>query len=296
MKILDTPITIFQSATSTTGNVVNLGEFLNDTSTRQLIESIRSTEDKTKRKLLKSQLPCAVISALCPDGRKSDLPYQHSGLICIDIDGQDNPAFGSGAELKSEVSKVSEVALCALSASGSGCFTIIRLSRPEEHLGHFLALQRLFKLRLGITIDSQCKDVKRLRYATFDPEPYINDDAPAFRIVDVVTPHRPDTATTLVRHDDKESVTEKVARLTDEIVRRRIDLTVGYANWVEIGMSLTNLGEAGRGYFHAISSIYPRYNHAEADRKFSELLRSTKKVTIATFFHYCKQYGLNLAP
>ena len=89
---------------------------------------------------------------------------------------------------------------------------------------------------------------------------------------------------------------EKVVRLTDEIVRRRIDLTDGYANWVEIGMSLTDLGEAGRGYFHAVSYIYPGYNHTETERMFSELLRSTKKVTIATFFHHCKQHGLTLAP
>lgn len=145
------------------------------------------TEDKAERTRLKSGLPCATVSAICPDGRKADDAFEHTGLICIDIDGQDNPGFGSGAVLKAEVCKVAEVAYCSLSASGNGCFAIFRLSNPENHLGHFLALQRLFRSRLGIVIDGQCKDVKRLRFATYDPKPYINENAESFRIIDAAT-------------------------------------------------------------------------------------------------------------
>lgn len=173
MNILETPITVFDSVTSTNGRVVSLSESLNDASSHQLIQQIRMAADKTERTRLKSGLPCATISAICPDGRKADDAFEHTGLICIDIDGQDNPGFGSGAELKAEVCKVAEVAYCSLSASGNGCFAIFQLSNPKNHLGHFLALQRLFKSRLGIVIDGQCKDVKRLRFATFDAEPYI---------------------------------------------------------------------------------------------------------------------------
>ena len=160
MNILKTPITVFDSVTSTTGRITSLAEFFNNASSHQLIQQIRITDDKAERTRLKSGLPCAAISAMCPDGRKADDTFVHTGLICIDIDGQDNPGFGSGAELKAEVCKVAEVAYCSLSASGNGCFAIFQLSHPENHLGHFLALQRLFKSRLGIVIDGQCKDVK----------------------------------------------------------------------------------------------------------------------------------------
>lgn len=177
MTILETPITVFDSVTSTNGHVTSLAEFLNNASSHQLIQQIRMTEDKVERTRLKSGLPCATISAICPDGRKADDAFEHTGLICIDIDGQDNPGFGSGAELKAEVCKVAEVAYCSLSASGNGCFAIFQLSHPENHLGHFLALQRLFRSRLSIVIDGQCKDVKRLRFASYDSEPYINDNA-----------------------------------------------------------------------------------------------------------------------
>lgn len=121
MNILETPITVFDSVTSTNGRAVSLAEFLNDASSHHLIRQIRMTEDMAERTLLKSSQPCATISAICPDGRKADDAFEHTGLICIDIDGQDNPGFGSGAELKTEVCKVAEVAYCSLSASGNGC-------------------------------------------------------------------------------------------------------------------------------------------------------------------------------
>lgn len=300
MKILETPITVFDSVTSTNGRVASLAEFLKDASSHQLIQQIRMTEDKTERTRLKSGLPCATISAICPDGRKADDAFEHTGLICIDIDGQDNPEFGSGAELKAEVCKVAEVAYCSLSASGNGCFAIFRLSHPENHLGHFLALQRLFWSRLSIVIDGQCKDVKRLRFASYDSEPYINDNAEPLRIIDMtITPkHNPTKATVAMGqrtwNESPEATLDKVARLTEVVVRRGIDLTDGYSNWIEIGMALANLGEAGREFFHAVSSVYPGYDRAKADTKFTNLLRTTRKVTIATFFHQCEVHGVTL--
>lgn len=300
MSILETPITVFDSVTSINGRVASLAEFLNDASSHQLIRQIRMTEDKAERTRLKSGLPCATISAVCPDGRKADDTFKHTGLICIDIDGQDNPGFSSGAALKAEVCKVAEVAYCSLSASGKGCFAIFRLSHPENHQGHFLALQRLFKSRLGIVIDGQCKDVKRLRFATFDSEPYINDNAEPFRIIDVATKPRlhPTKATVAMAHriwnENPETTLDKVARLTEEVVRRGIDLTDGYSYWVEISMALANLGEVGREFFHAVSSVYPGYDRAKADTKFTNLLRTTRKVTIATFFHQCEAHGVTL--
>ena len=300
MNILETPITVFDGVTSTNGHVASLAEFLNDASSHQLIQQIRMTADKVERTRLKSFLPCATISAICPDGRKADDAFEHTGLICIDIDGQDNPGFGSGVELKAEVCKVVEVAYCSLSPSGNGCFAIFRLSHPENHLGHFLALQRLFKSRLGIVIDGQCKDVKRLRFVSYDWEPYINDNAGPFRIIDATTnpKQNPTQATVAIGqrtwNENPEATLEKVARLTEEVVRRGIDLTDGYSNWIEIGMALANLGEAGREFFHAVSSVYPGYDRAKADTKFTNLLRTTRKVIIATFFHQCEAHGVTL--
>ena len=45
-------------------------------------------------------------------------------------------------------------------------------------------------------------------------------------------------------NENPETTLDKVARLTEEVVRQGIDLTDGYSNWIEIGMALANLGEA----------------------------------------------------
>ena len=88
-------------------------------------------------------------------------------------------------------------------------------------------------------------------------------------------------------NESPEATIDKVARLNE-------DLTDGYSKWVEIGMALANLGEAGREFFHAVSSVYPGYDRAKADTKFTNLLRTTRKVTIATFFHQCEAHGVTL--
>lgn len=70
--------------------------------------------------------------------------------------------------------------------------------------------------------------------------------------------------------------------------------TPSKANWVEIGMTLSDLDEAGQEYFHNVSCIYSGHNRAKTDRKFSELLKNITKVKIATFFLHYKEHGLNI--
>lgn len=134
----------------------------------------------------------------------------------------------------------------------------------------------------------------------YDSEPYINDSAEPFRIIDAATNPKPNPTKTTVAMRQRtwderpEATLDKVTRLTEEVVRRGIDLTEGYSKWVEIGMALANLGDTGREFFHAVSSVYPGYDRAKADTKFTNLLRTTRKVTIATFFHQCEAHGITL--
>lgn len=298
MNILDTPVTVFNHVTDKTGTLIPLGEFLRDTAAEPIVKQIRATTDKKERTELKRQLRCAVIAAECPDGRKTEDTFKPTGLICIDIDGQDNPDFQTGEDLKSEVCKITEVAYCSLSASGAGCFAIMRLSNPEQFGGHFKALVRLFKLRLSINIDTQCCDLNRLRYATSDDAPYLNEDAPVFRIIDAAKVNRKIEIS--VKYDpfkdfpdDKQmSTLERVEACVREIERRHLDVTNGYDNWRKVGMALTDIGTWGREYFHRLSRMSPEYNPAKTDSKYTNLERTTMRTSIGTFFHVCKEHGI----
>lgn len=309
INFLDTIVTVFENVKATTGCDMPLRDFLNDTSQLSLIEQIRATEDKEQRRLLKSHLWCATISARCEGGRKEADPYTPTGLMCVDIDGQDNPALPDAASLKAEVCKVAEVLYCALSVSGHGCFAIVRLATPANFEGHFRAVARLFRQRLGINIDTQCSNIKRLRYISYDPEPYINPDAPAFRVIDIVLapksgktngnlepPIKPPSQYTGSTTSSNEMLSneDKVEQYVAALENSHIDITTTYDQWTKVGMALSNLRESGRSLFHRVSQMNPTYKPQETDKKFTELLRTTRSVNIATFFHLCHEQGVRI--
>lgn len=313
-NMFQTIVTVFPDVTAQKGINMPLGQFLSDECAQQKVKSMRehaatdAASDSLKE--LKKLLPCATISSRCEAGRKEADPFEHTGLICVDIDGKDNPQFPNGEVLKSAVCSVAEVAYCSLSASGHGCFAIIRIAYPEQHAEHFRALERLFRCRLGIAIDRQCGNIKRLRFATFDPDPYVNDDAPTLVIYDHIQPDdvptppasvdtspskKPPSVPSPATASSKETDFEKVGRLVDQLVRHGINLTEEYNHWINVGMSLTPLGEAGRNYFHALSSVSSKYTREKTDSTFTELLRTTHSVTLRTFFHLCREHGLAIS-
>ena len=140
------------------------------------IEKIRQCKNKGDADLLKSKLPCTMPS-LQMDG-------SHSGFIAVDIDGVnhgDNLAY-TPAELKEKVSSIVNVAYCGYSCSGKGVWALIPIFDTTRHLEHFRALDVVFQ-RIGLTIDSACKNVNRLRFASYDPDPYLNEDAEKFSMI-----------------------------------------------------------------------------------------------------------------
>ena len=143
---------------------------------KQQIETIRATTDKATRDNLKLQLPCAMPSL--------KIDKTHSGFVAVDIDGinhNENLDY-TPQQLKQKVSLIANVAYCGYSASGLGVWALIPLFDPSKHLQHFKGLQYAFK-QIGLTIDDSCSNVNRLRFASYDSEPYINENAKPFRLI-----------------------------------------------------------------------------------------------------------------
>jgi hypothetical protein len=67
---------------------------------------------------------------------------------------------------------------CALSVSGRGCFAIIPVAYPDQHVSHFKALQRIFA-DIGFICDPT-SDVSRLRGISSDPDATWNENAKTF--------------------------------------------------------------------------------------------------------------------
>ena len=272
--VLDIPITGFYE------DVIN-GEYKIE------VEAIRSTTDPVKRKILKTALAAVTISGTFKE-RKIEASIKHSERICIDIDSKQNPFIENWADLRTTLGSWKEVEFSALSASGQGAFVVIVISTPENHLEHFKALERSFK-KLGIIIDSSCKDIPRLRYMSYDSDAIHNVNVTPFQLQYREPEYH--------YEPDKNSIQtgEDIGLLVKRIVKDGIDITDSYVDWFAIGCALANeFGEHGRYHFHRLSQLNSGYKPSECDRQFDKCLRHNSGYTRATFYWIAKNHGITI--
>ena len=105
------------------------------------------------------------------------------------------------------------------------------------------------------------------------------------------------TATPVYAHNTSDTDTaSRVEALIAELRASGRDITADYGDWLKVGFALASeFGEAGRRYFHDISSIYSGYERQECDKKYDQCLKSDNgKTNIATLFYLAEQQGVRL--
>lgn len=282
--ILNAEITIYPSVATSTGTPATFADFLRlCIANKSRIEAARQAVGTPAYDEIKRQLPAATISGVFPTERKKEKMQKHSGYICIDIDHVTDCAM-----LIDRLADMENVAYVARSLSGSGVFAIIPIAYPNRHTQHYEALRRLFS-DMGIEIDTQCKDVTRLRVVSYDPDARLRLDAvPFVGVWD--EPRKPDRHEYTSRHYEDRTL-EHVEECCRQIVAGHIDITCGYQNWCDVALSLASLGEIGRKFFHDVSSPNPDYKYSEADKQFNDCLNVHSK-GIGTFFQMCENAGI----
>lgn len=103
----------------------------------------------------------------------------------------------------------------------------------------------------------------------------------------------------LQTHDTHETAIDLAAdidKVVLEIEANGVDIAPDYGMWVNVGFALANgLGERGRDFFHRVSRLHPDYDSANTDKQFANCLNGRGSgVTIASFFHYAAQAGIEL--
>lgn len=109
---------------------------------KELIRSIRKETDKSKRNILKKNLP-----AICFSGtfskRSDDALIDHSGVICLDFDGY--PSESSMLSFKEALTKDQFVLSAFISPSGNGLKVLIKIPKDaDNHKRYFDALSNYF--------------------------------------------------------------------------------------------------------------------------------------------------------
>ena len=288
ISLFDTKISFYSNVEDNVGTEISLRDFLFCDKYKEQIEHIRSIQDEKIQKRLKLQLPLATISGTFAPIRKAENLVTHSNLLCIDIDKKDNMGVDWFDDLKHEWRNIPQILYAGRSIRGKGWFAIFRIAYPDKHKAQFEALQRDF-VSSGLVIDKACKDVSRMRFISYDPEPYVNENATLYNKVWVEPKPTYHSTSTYSGGDDIEQV-EKCCHI---IADRGIDITATYDDWFHVGAALASLGERGRSLFHLVSSQNAKYKAVETDKKFDNLLRNVSSINIGTFFHVCSQYGIN---
>lgn len=142
----------------------------------ELIKNIRSLPYKSdEQSELKRRLLAISASSIQIGGRGERYHSLHSGFICFDIDGT-----GQDTDVVFEIVKrIPYVCFCSRSVSGKGIWGLIPISNKDMHSEHFDALEVSF-MGIGIKIDPAPRNVASLRFLSYDPDAYVNEQAIVF--------------------------------------------------------------------------------------------------------------------
>jgi len=325
-EVLEIEVSKFSSyyAVKPSANIRLWDWLLNESEYTSIVQKLRETQDDVQKMLLKAQLPAITPSGIF-NSRDLNGLVKHTGLICLDIDGKDNPLYTDMELLKNEISKNEFILYCGLSVSGKGLFCLVLIEFPEKHKGYFYALEKDFSEK-GIVIDKACSDVSRLRGYSYDIMPFLNPYAKVYqKTVDCRETHilRPSKKTesglnkddvvplkshVLTKAEIFQSLlkptefygsviirnkSEMVREIVERIISNRIDITESRADWILICSIMTNLfGEEGRILFHQISQFYPNYNQEINDRLYTDLLKKDYRGNSDKLFEIAAKHGI----
>lgn len=240
-----------------------------------------------------------------PVSRRETHLQQHTGWLAIDIDLADNAHLADFENVRMVCRFRPEIALLMRSCSGTGYFGLVRLAYPDRHKEQFKALLHEYAA-LGITLDKQCGNIGRVRFASWDaPEHiYINSQAVAYTGVYVETAALPqrNAGYTLQASGysgngyhgtsssqgqvspefwtDQRAQDRLLELAVKAIVSQRINIAESYEDWCKVGWSLKG-HPYGEQMFHELSSCSQKYNQVNTAHKWQQLGASN---TVTSFY------------
>ncbi len=323
----DPIITLFNGIKQTEGGKdISVLEFLQkvaDGEWRPQVEAVRAEKDKAKRAALKAKLPYVTISGTFGKRNEGGL-IKYSGLIAMDFDKLED----SVDDVQNALAKDSYTYAVFKSAGGKGLCALVKTSNKDNHLSHFRWLKDYYlnqmemegpeggdgksiRVKANLTVD-KTQDVSRARYGSYDKEAVINFDSKVAGLKEEATPparpapepkgkvgkEKPTAKPTVPPVDTFLQLKKPpdIERIINELVVGGHNLCNDYSDWLSLAFSLATLGEEGRGYFHALSTVDSgKYDPKKTDAKFDNALKTANgKKTIATFYDMAKEAGVEL--
>jgi hypothetical protein len=143
---------------------------------RALVQQRKSEEVDLKKRQLLAFTPSGVFNP----ARK--LPYleAYTGIVHLDFDKLSPEQLDSAFRI---ICTLPCTALCFISPSGNGLKVFIAVNTGQEHhQTAYLQVMKHYESVTGITADSNCKDITRLCFMSYDPKLYVNPENQIFKV------------------------------------------------------------------------------------------------------------------
>ncbi|GAB3948399.1 BT4734/BF3469 family protein [Spirosoma harenae] len=221
--------------------------------------------------------------------RKKGGELAYTGLMVIDLDHLDEDRQSVKALMKLDPYTYAGFD----SIGGQGLCLLFRVdnARWDES---FLGIQEYLGKKYGLfeKFDQSGKDISRLRFVSYDPDGFVKEVLPPvfkeYPKKETKQKHIPDTF--IHTQEDFDYVFQQV-------IDTGVDITPFYAQRLKVCFALIDkFGEGGWPYFNRICQNHAEYDEKKSERMWKSALNyGAQKVTIKTFYYFCKEANLDIA-
>lgn len=235
--------------------------------------------DDEKYKSLKSKMPCVTGSAIMNQGSKvASNIFEMNGLICLDIDDEVD------INMIQRINSDDYTFISHRSFGGDGLCVFIKIN-PNKFIESFHELAQYYWDKFNLAIDQSCKNKNRLRYLSYDPYLFKNDNSKKFIAKTKIKTEKKKESFVFAKNDFTD-ILEKV---------KDIDLCQDdYKRYCDIGFAIgSQFGINGLDYFKAICQSGAKYDPKAIEKHYKNFCKDGG-ISIATFYHYVKEAGIEI--
>lgn len=245
---------------------------------------LRESADKKVLRDVKKKLDYVTFGGVF-EKRHIDNLVTPSGWIVMDFDNLPDPT-----QINRLLTLDKFCYLVFVSPSGNGLKAVLNIGTDQDFKKAYIDISLYFQQSYGLVPDTSGSDITRACFLSYDPEYHFNENGEIYQIKGLA-PIKKERA---FDGSKKVNIThlEYVVR---QLVDNQIDITNNYSSeWLLVGFSMATYGEAGRAYFHELSSVNPNYDADLTDRKFDNFLKTTRFTSPAKFFSIAADYGADI--
>lgn len=262
---------------------IELVQYLEDTRNgrwQDIVTQCRLIKDDKERKAFKETMPTATLSGLFSVRRDNSI-IEHSSFISMDLDDIEDTD-----KIKDLLINDKYVYSCFISTSGFGLRVLFKIN-PKKHRESFLGISKYLLDTYDIMCDPNGINTSKPYLVSFDPYLYISDDD-----VPIFTNYPKETF--IKKIPDFVHTAGDFEEIYKNVIGRNINICEEYSDWLKVCFALAEqFGEAGRAYFHGVSSCSPKYKWERTDKQFSYCLKAKGSgVNISSFYYLCKIHGV----